>query len=62
MCQGCQPYRIAPCVFDEKGHNSCIGKPLENTRECAKVCYGNKTINYSTDHYRSKKYYLFILK
>lgn len=54
LIQGCQPYKVPPCVIDEHGHNSCEGKPTEHNHKCSKTCYGNRTVDYKNGHYKSK--------
>nr|BAG71138.1 cathepsin B-S1 [Tuberaphis takenouchii] len=41
--EGCAPYKIPPC-FDQKGKNTCAGKPLERNHQCPKTCYGSTTV------------------
>ncbi|XP_025198391.1 cathepsin B-like cysteine proteinase 3 [Melanaphis sacchari] len=54
---GCQPYKVAPCIRDDEGHSSCSGKKTEPNHKCAKKCYGDKTINYKKDHHKTKDAY-----
>jgi len=55
---GCQPYRIAPCPYDEEtGNNTCEGKPMESSRVCEKYCYGDTEINFHDDHHKTRDYY-----
>ncbi|XP_060858168.1 cathepsin B-like cysteine proteinase 3 [Metopolophium dirhodum] len=56
---GCQPYRVPPCVRDDEGHNSCSGQPTERNHKCSKKCYGDDKIDYKSNHYKTKDaYYL----
>lgn len=56
---GCQPYRVPPCVIDEEGHNTCSGKPTERNHKCSKSCYGDLTYDYESGHYKTNDaYYL----
>nr|AAU84936.1 putative cathepsin B-S [Aphis citricidus] len=58
---GCQPYKVPPCVKDEEGHNSCSGQPTEPNHKCSRSCYGDKTCDYKKGHYKTKNaYYLNI--
>lgn len=52
--QGCQPYRVPPCVTDEEGHNSCEGQSAEHNHKCPKTCYGDITADYKNGHFKSK--------
>ncbi|XP_060846919.1 cathepsin B-like cysteine proteinase 3 [Rhopalosiphum padi] len=56
---GCQPYKVPPCIRDEEGHNSCSGQRTERNHRCSKSCYGNTTSDYKNGHYKTKDaYYL----
>ncbi|XP_060845449.1 cathepsin B-like cysteine proteinase 6 [Rhopalosiphum padi] len=57
--EGCQPYQVAPCHHHTKIEGSCDSLPREKNHKCIKKCYGNKTIDYNSDHVKTKDaYYL----
>ncbi|XP_050426631.1 uncharacterized protein LOC126836954 [Adelges cooleyi] len=39
--EGCQPYRVPPCTFDERGNSSCTGNPIVKRHSCNRNCYGH---------------------
>jgi len=55
---GCEPYRIKPC-FNEKGQYTytCKYGFFKYNHKCVSECYGNKTIDYTSDHYKTKIVY-----
>jgi len=56
---GCEPYRVPPCPFDENGNNTCEGKPMEKNHRCTRMCYGDMDINFEKDHrFTRDAYYL----
>ncbi|XP_025198377.1 cathepsin B-like cysteine proteinase 6 [Melanaphis sacchari] len=56
---GCQPYQIAPCHHCQSGVGSCESHQVEKNHKCSKKCYGNKNINFRSDHSKTKNaYYL----
>ncbi|XP_050426772.1 cathepsin B-like [Adelges cooleyi] len=55
--EGCQPYRVEPCVVDDEGHNSCRGRQIEKRHSCKRQCYGNTTIDYRNDHVYTRNAY-----
>ncbi|VVC44181.1 Cysteine peptidase, cysteine active site,Peptidase C1A, papain C-terminal,Peptidase C1A [Cinara cedri] len=55
--EGCEPYTVSPCPYDKYGNNTCYGKPIEKNHNCKKMCYGDKTIDYKTDHKYTRDYY-----
>ncbi|XP_050530711.1 cathepsin B-like cysteine proteinase 3 [Daktulosphaira vitifoliae] len=57
--EGCQPYRVAPCITDERGQNTCDGEEIEKNHKCEKKCYGNTEIDIKKDRrYTRDAYYL----
>ncbi|VVC26948.1 Peptidase C1A, papain C-terminal,Peptidase C1A, propeptide [Cinara cedri] len=56
---GCQPYRVPPCDNFQGGPSSCYDQLKEKNHKCSRSCYGNKTINYNSDHRKTRDaYYL----
>ncbi|XP_050426774.1 cathepsin B-like [Adelges cooleyi] len=55
--EGCQPYRVAPCTFDERGNNSCSAQPVEDNHSCYRECYGDSDIDYNEDHVYTRDAY-----
>jgi cathepsin B len=55
--QGCQPYRVEPCLKDEYGNSTCSGKPMEKNHRCTRMCYGNQDLDFKEDHRFSKGLY-----
>ncbi|XP_050438001.1 cathepsin B-like [Adelges cooleyi] len=59
--QGCQPYRVPPCVHGvpPTEENSCQSARFERNHKCTKECYGDTEIDYKDDHkYTRDAYYL----
>lgn len=57
--EGCEPYRVPPCSYDESGNNTCSGKPTEKNHRCTRMCYGDQEIDFDDDHrYTRDHYYL----
>jgi len=58
--EGCQPYRVAPCPYDEDtGNNTCEGRPMEHNHKCRDYCYGDTDIDYDDDFHQTRdNYYL----
>uniref|UniRef100_A0A2S2NMJ7 Cathepsin B n=1 Tax=Schizaphis graminum TaxID=13262 RepID=A0A2S2NMJ7_SCHGA len=57
--EGCEPYRVPPCPYDEQGNNTCTGKPIEPNHRCTRMCYGDQELDFNEDHrYTRDSYYL----
>lgn len=57
--EGCEPYRVPPCPYDDDGNNTCAGKPRESNHRCRRKCYGDKNLEFDDDHrYTRDSYYL----
>ena len=60
---GCQPYRIAPCIRDKTtGKSSCAGKPTKRNYKCRNYCYGDENIDFDNDHKHTKESYFLSYK
>ncbi|XP_015371589.1 PREDICTED: cathepsin B-like cysteine proteinase 4 isoform X2 [Diuraphis noxia] len=55
--EGCEPYRVPPCLVDDDGNNTCAGKPMEKNHRCTRMCYGEQNIDYDQDHRYTRDYY-----
>ncbi|CAH1731587.1 cathepsin B-like [Aphis gossypii] len=56
---GCQPYQVPPCLHHQEGEGSCDSQPREKNHKCSRKCYGNETIDYKSDHVKTRDaYYL----
>ncbi|VVC26946.1 Cysteine peptidase, cysteine active site,Peptidase C1A, papain C-terminal,Peptidase C1A [Cinara cedri] len=47
---GCQPYKISPCLHHEEGETACDKRPMAKNQKCIKTCYGDNSLDYSNDH------------
>ncbi|CAI6373149.1 unnamed protein product [Macrosiphum euphorbiae] len=57
--EGCEPYRVPPCPYDDQGNNTCAGQPMESNHRCTRMCYGNQDLDFDEDHrYTRDSYYL----
>ncbi|CAI6352200.1 unnamed protein product [Macrosiphum euphorbiae] len=57
--EGCEPYRVPPCPYDDAGNNTCAGKPREKNHRCTRMCYGDQDLDFDNDHrYTRDSYYL----
>ncbi|XP_060868981.1 cathepsin B-like [Metopolophium dirhodum] len=57
--EGCEPYRVPPCPYDDQGNNTCAGKPREKNHRCTRMCYGDQDLDFDDDHrYTRDSYYL----
>ncbi|XP_060847848.1 cathepsin B-like [Rhopalosiphum padi] len=57
--EGCEPYRVPPCPYDEEGNNTCAGQPMESNHRCKRKCYGDQDLDFNEDHrYTRDHYYL----
>lgn len=54
VTQGCQPYQVPPCLHHVEGEGSCDSQPQEKSHKCVKQCYGDDSIDYNSDHVKSK--------
>jgi len=55
--EGCEPYRVPPCPYDEEGNNTCAGQPMKSNHRCVRMCYGDQDIDYDQDHRYTRDYY-----
>ncbi|VVC26950.1 Cysteine peptidase, cysteine active site,Peptidase C1A, papain C-terminal,Cysteine peptidase [Cinara cedri] len=56
---GCQPYKVPPCQIDDQGLYSCNEQPKEKHHKCIKGCYGDTSIDFNNNHWKTKNaYYL----
>ncbi|CAH1731588.1 unnamed protein product [Aphis gossypii] len=55
--EGCQPYQVPPCFHGHKRNGSCSRVRKETNHKCHKKCYGNTTIDYKSDHVKTKDAY-----
>nr|ADK37857.1 putative cathepsin precursor [Sitobion avenae] len=55
--EGCEPYRVPPCPRDDKGNNTCAGKPIEKNHRCTRMCYGDQDLDYNDDHRFTRDFY-----
>ncbi|XP_026818949.1 cathepsin B-like cysteine proteinase [Rhopalosiphum maidis] len=55
--EGCEPYRVPPCPYDEEGNNTCADQPMESNHRCTTTCYRDQDLDYDQDHRYTRNYY-----